>query len=239
MTIPVIRHQPQETGDQKTYIAILLDRSGSMQIIKDATIEAFNGFIDGQKLQPGAAYFTLCQFDTEAIEFLYEVSTTPRRLDATNYVPRGGTPLLDAIGTIVDHAKRYTTHPSPYDRHVLVIQTDGEENSSKEYNLDAVRKLLKELEEARWQIIYLGAGIDAYHDMKAHFGTQSASSYTYLATTQSAQTVGQQVTNSVTDYRASGAVASADWAVGNTDASVKERTEEEKKKLTPKAEEKS
>lgn len=235
MTIPVIRHQPQEQGGGKTYIAILLDRSGSMATIKEATIEAFNGFIRNQRNQDGVAYFTLCQFDSEAIEFLYEAAGTPVELSSYNYIPRGSTPLLDAIGTIANHARQHA-RPMDYNRRVLVIQTDGLENASKEWSLEAVRSVLKELENTGWQIIYLGAGIDAYANMKAHYGTYSASSYSYAATPQSAQTVGRQVTNSVTSYRESGAVATADYNVGNTDAEVKERTEEEKKKLTPKAE---
>ena len=45
-----------------THITIILDRTGSMESIRDDTIGGFNAFLDEQKAQPGHATLTLVQW---------------------------------------------------------------------------------------------------------------------------------------------------------------------------------
>ena len=47
-----------------THISVILDRTGSMESIRDDTIGGFNTFLQEQKVQPGSATLTLVQFDT-------------------------------------------------------------------------------------------------------------------------------------------------------------------------------
>ena len=68
---------------------------------------------------------------------------------AKDYAPDGMTALYDAIGTVL---QRF--HDSK-NKTVLVIATDGEENSSKEYTLDTIKAKLKAKKEAGWSVIYL------------------------------------------------------------------------------------
>ena len=58
------------TDPQRTLIAVLLDRSGSMEAIKSDTEGGFNAFIAEQRAEPGEARVTLAQFDT-AYEVVY------------------------------------------------------------------------------------------------------------------------------------------------------------------------
>ena len=53
------------TNPQRTLIAVLLDRSGSMESVKSDTEGGFNAFVDAQRAEPGEARVTLAQFDTE------------------------------------------------------------------------------------------------------------------------------------------------------------------------------
>jgi hypothetical protein len=48
-----------------THISVILDRSGSMESIRDNTIGVFNAFLNEHKTQPGDATLTLLQFDTQ------------------------------------------------------------------------------------------------------------------------------------------------------------------------------
>ena len=48
-----------------THVAFLLDRSGSMQKIKDDTIGGFNNFIEDQKDDDTRCTFSMVQFDDE------------------------------------------------------------------------------------------------------------------------------------------------------------------------------
>ena len=45
---------------------------------------------------------------------------------------------------------------------VIVLQTDGQENVSVEYTTADLALLVKEKEQAGWQFVFLGAGLDAF-----------------------------------------------------------------------------
>ena len=84
-----------------THIMVILDRTGSMEPIRDDTIGGFNTFLDKQQQQPGEATMTLVQFDSqdpyEIIHHWQDVQkVTP--LSRETYVPRARTPLFDAMG---------------------------------------------------------------------------------------------------------------------------------------------
>ena len=59
--------------DDYTHISVILDRTGSMETIRDDTIGGFNVFLDEQKNQPGTATLTLVQFDSQdSYEIIYD-----------------------------------------------------------------------------------------------------------------------------------------------------------------------
>lgn len=77
------------------------------------------------------------------------------------FVPRGMTPLNDAIGSTVQKIEKVERHKD--EGVAFVILTDGLENASKEFSRDAVRKLLERVQkENNWLVIYLGANQDAF-----------------------------------------------------------------------------
>ena len=51
--------------DGYTHISVILDRTGSMESIRDDTIGGFNAFLNAQKAEPGLASLTLVQFDSQ------------------------------------------------------------------------------------------------------------------------------------------------------------------------------
>jgi hypothetical protein len=56
--------QDKSQGD-RTHICMILDRTGSMESIKQDTIGGFNSYIAAQKSLPTPATFTLVQFDSQ------------------------------------------------------------------------------------------------------------------------------------------------------------------------------
>ena len=82
------------------HISVILDRSGSMEAIRDDIIGGFNAYIARQQAQPGQATLTLVQFDHqdpyEVVHQFRALASVPR-LDCETFVPRGRTPLLDAM----------------------------------------------------------------------------------------------------------------------------------------------
>lgn len=147
-----------------TDISIILDRSGSMGSIKEATIESFNAFLQEQQKSEHETILSLVQFDNE-YETLIE-STDIKLVNYLNddtYVPRGSTALYDAIGiTIASTKKRIKNSKSKPENALLVIITDGFENASTKYSSSDIFKMIRKRESKdHWKFIYLAANQDA------------------------------------------------------------------------------
>ncbi|MEV6772690.1 vWA domain-containing protein [Nocardia sp. NPDC051030] len=151
------------TNPDLTLIAILLDRSGSMQSIKSDTEGGLAAYLDQQRDVPKRIEVTLAQFDTE-----YELLYANRPLDSVPPLvlhPRGMTALYDAVGRLItdvgtelagrpEHARPGTV--------IVVVLTDGHENSSREWSHDAVKSLITQQQDAyKWNFLFLGANMDA------------------------------------------------------------------------------
>lgn len=143
-------------SDKNVYL--LLDRSGSMASEWEATLESINVYV--KKLEDDVNVF-VAAFDSEGtgfgeMDFKILRQTTAKGFEPiTQYEvsPRGGTPLFDAAGKIMNQM----IQDNPL-KAVLVIMTDGEENSSREFKHSTVMEMIKKLEKKDWPIIYLGAG---------------------------------------------------------------------------------
>ena len=151
-----------------TYIAVLLDRSGSMSSVKDDTIGGFNQFIKDQKEAGDNAMLTLVQFDSGGIDTVHEslaIKDVPDLSDET-FQPRGSTPLLDAMGkTIETTGKALEAIPQSDrpDKVVFVVITDGQENASREFTKARIKEMVSHQSDVyKWNFLYLGANQDAF-----------------------------------------------------------------------------
>ena len=165
-----------QTGEQLmkqgyTHITVILDRSGSMESICDDTIGGLNAFVEQQKAGSGEATLTLVQFDShdpyEVIHHFTPIREVPA-LTRKTYVPRGGTPLLDALGRGINDIEESIGKLNDGERPEIVIVaviTDGQENSSMEFNKEQVEKMIKsKSSEAGWEFIFLSADLNAIAD---------------------------------------------------------------------------
>jgi Mg-chelatase subunit ChlD len=142
-----------------TEIVFVMDKSGSMQSIKDDAIGGFNAFLETQKGLPGKATFTLVEFNQHAdiIHNGVDIKDVEEYTNKT-YVPDGMTALFDAIGRGISEAS-----VRGEDRKVLVaILTDGHENSSTEFNKNRLSEMINKYTAKGWEFIYLGVGFSQY-----------------------------------------------------------------------------
>jgi len=151
--------------DDFTRIAIILDRSGSMESCKESTVAGFNEFIRTQKQLRGEATVKLVQFDDQ-----YETVFDKRledcpELTQQTFVPRGSTALLDAQGRTIAELGRELAALSEDERPskvIVVTLTDGLENASKQYNLHQIGETIREQRDKYgWDFVFLGANQDA------------------------------------------------------------------------------
>ena len=168
------------TDPSYRHLIVVIDRSGSMQSCKAATEEGINGFFATQAGEPGRATATLVQFDTEHETVFEHVELA----EAPEYtlVPRGGTALLDAVGFTFAREGQWLA-ALPEDQRpgavVVVIATDGEENSSREYTGETIREIIRgQRETYGWQTLFIGANMDAVKTAAA-YGIPAASAMTY------------------------------------------------------------
>jgi hypothetical protein len=152
-----------------THLYVLLDRSGSMEAMRDDVIGGFNRFIADQRADGHDARVTLVQFDSQdPQEVLLDARpiTEVRPLTRGNFVPRGGTPLLDATGRLIAcaalRAEQRRLAGETVEPIVVVTVTDGQENQSREYDRVTILRLVKAKEAEGWSFAFLGAGLDAY-----------------------------------------------------------------------------
>lgn len=157
------------TPTAPVHVYFVLDRSGSMASIQSDVIGGFNSFVAQQRMQPGRCLMTLIQFDGqdphEVLEDARPIEQVPA-LDARRFVPRGNTPLFDAMGhAIADAAirsEKLEASGEPREEIVFVTFTDGLENASQEYSRSKLFELIRKREQAGWSFMYLGANQDAY-----------------------------------------------------------------------------
>lgn len=185
-----------------TKIKVILDRSGSMNAVRDVTVDKFNEYLNGVKVDRGKKKIlvSLYQFDDQ-YQMDYEdvpVQDVQPLVAGVSYVPRGATALLDAIGKTMSGDKGRLKSK---DKGICVIITDGYENASKEYSNDAVKTLIKNLEdEEGWTFVYLGANQDAF-DVAQRFGIRAAGqTISYGATHAGTATAMSSLASATTRY---------------------------------------
>ena len=150
--------------ETKIFNLIVLDASGSMETIKQETINGFNETVQTiktaqKKFEEQRHLVSLVVFNSDGINTVYDCAEaeTVKELNAETSVPECGTPLYDAIGKAVADLRR---HVQDADKALVTIITDGEENSSKEYSGSAIKVLIEEMKKKGWVFTYIGANHD-------------------------------------------------------------------------------
>jgi hypothetical protein len=171
------------TNQNLTDITIILDRSGSMTSVKADTVGGYNEFIKTQReAKIGECRVSLVQFD-HAYESVY-ASLPVAEVPPLDFNPRGNTALLDAIGrTILATGERYAKLPEGErpGKVLIVIITDGQENSSEEFDNPKINALIsKQRDEFAWDFLFLGANQDAFAT-SAQWGVAAGKTMTYAA----------------------------------------------------------
>lgn len=164
--------------DQDLFISVILDRSGSMESVKDDTIGAFNALLEDLAKQQGRTLFTLTQFDSQSIDVVVDAIPVAEvtRLTPETFVPRGGTPLLDAVGATLTTMQRTIANMAWQGSVLVVVITDGHENQSRSWTRESVFALVRALEASGWAFSYLGADPQAYDEARGigfHEGSTS------------------------------------------------------------------
>lgn len=187
---------PNKPSNGEVLITLVLDETGSMNSCWDSTISSVNDFLGTQKSQDGVAHASLFKFSTggynsprnlvahdsgnTSIRTIFENKEISKveLLSRDNYRPNGGTNLYDAIGSTIRRIEAQLAPLAEVPDVLCVIVTDGDENASTEYTLDAVKALVQAKEQEGWTFVYLGANQDAWKVGQA-FGLSKGNTMSY------------------------------------------------------------
>ena len=170
---------PRSEGGVHSYI--LLDRTGSMSDIWDEALASVNeyarsvgeadaGEIDGADIETRVTLAVFDHQDGMQFDVLRDEVRAENWRAVTNDEanPRGMTPLFDAIGRIVSLAE--TDNPG---KAVIVVMTDGAENSSRELTKQGAKAALDRARAKGWEVVFLGTEFANFDDAQ---GVGNASS---------------------------------------------------------------
>jgi uncharacterized protein YegL len=145
----------------RTYIAFVLDRSGSMKNILQQTIDGFNKQIDAIKKEAvGETFVSLVTFGTDVTPIFFNKSIDRLEyIGVHNYRPSGWTALYDAIGYTVNRLTNEAEHTHDAAFWVIIV-SDGAENHSVDYKFTLPTLISNKQYTGKWTFTYVGSNQD-------------------------------------------------------------------------------
>lgn len=151
---------------------ILLDRSGSMTAQWHEALGSINGYVKTLVSTNIDTRVTVVCFDKIGNDTSFDIlrqDVAPaswQDLTVQDAIPRGGTPLNDAIVKIVALAEKDIVEKA-----AIIIMTDGGENASpREVTREIAKAHLQRCRDRGWQVVFLGANYDTVQEA-ATYGT--------------------------------------------------------------------
>lgn len=188
-------------------VVFLLDMSGSMQGMEEDTIGGYNGYLDNMKGSDAKVTTVLFNRSHEMITNGKCIKNV-KKLSRKQYIPGGSTALLDAIGDTIKYMDEKGS-----DKVLFIITTDGEENSSRRYTKEDIKKLINIHDN--WEFIYLGADIDSYSEASS-IGIKSNRTSNYKKTSKGVSKLFDKLKNMSWLYMEENCI-SDDWKDGLDD----------------------
>lgn len=197
----------------RIHVVSVVDESSSMGHLQKATIDGFNEYMDELRKDEEAAedtYISLVKFSSSvSVVFENQKLSNVEPLTTKSYVPNGMTALFDGIArgvSVVD------PKVAPEDKVVVLVQTDGAENYSRESTRETILKTIEDREgRGNWTFVYLGAGIpeDQLVTASAGIGVGAANTVSYGATAQGTQGTYSSLASNTIAYRGKSAKRSS------------------------------
>ena len=148
------------TNKEKTYVAFILDKSGSMMEVKSQTIKGFNEHVEQIKedSKDTEIFTSLVTFNGEVYEsFWNQPADSLVAITNKDYKPSGSTALNDAIGYTLRKLADTTDVNDENNSYLIFILSDGDENASHKISQAEVKELIDSYSKNEsWTFTYLG-----------------------------------------------------------------------------------
>ena len=177
----------------RNFAAICLDETGSMRGQEHRVVSALNEYVNQLPVDCHVSVFT---FDSNHWNTYHNgYKSTWRTMTTKDYKPGAMTPLYDAVAKTIQHLEGLT---KAGDKVMVMIDTDGLENSSRDCNQSQIKTMVSDKKEAGWEFLFMASGLDDFAadvvgnlgrmtgmtTHSGHYGTRSA---LYAAATNDTQ----------------------------------------------------
>jgi uncharacterized protein YegL len=164
-------NKENSTMKKKTFYHLVLDRSGSMGSCWEEAIQVIdNQLLDLKRIQKenpdSEIIFSFCAFN-QLLHFSDELmNTETSKIDWKLIFPYGMTALYDAIGESIEFLKEKAGKSLEEKNSdvVMLVLTDGLENSSKKHLGPEIKNMMESCEQTeKWNFLFLAADLDVVH----------------------------------------------------------------------------
>ena len=191
-------------NEDYTHIHVLVDRSGSMQLIQSDVIGGFNSLLEKQKAEPGKCTMGYVQFDHEYDpRFKMKPINKVPNLNKDTFEPRGATALWDSwCRAMTDLQEQIISLPQEErpGKVVFVVITDGFENNSTQFKAKDVNLQVSVCKELGWHFTFIAANQDAIVE-GAKYGVSKDSSLTFGTNSKGVEATYHTVTTGISRMR--------------------------------------
>ena len=151
------------------HVCFIIDESSSMWTSVSDVKGGFAKIIEEQRAnEEGTCAVSIFRFATTPKEADFIMEDIKNVYPELAYNPSGCTAMYDGIGKAIDEiGQRLAAMPEEErpEKNLIVIMTDGEENSSHEYQPSRIREMIKHQEDKySWTFLYIGTDISNTND---------------------------------------------------------------------------
>jgi len=161
----VIPHEVKTAAE----IVVVLDESGSMASMGDEPVQAVTKFIRDQASVDPSSLCSLYKFNTSTTCVFSDMKIS--EFKTFKYTPDGMTAYFDCLWEILSKKNKVRNL-------VLLIITDGEDNSSSISRKELGQEIKRMEKELNWQVIYIGANHDVFSEGES-FGVKRSKTAVY------------------------------------------------------------
>jgi uncharacterized protein YegL len=188
------------------YIAFVLDHSGSMSDIAERSRQNFNEQL--QQIKTDSAdqknYVTVVEF-SDKVHKIYENEDIDNIKEMSTYRTNGCTALYDAIACAIDSVENSMDAERANTAALIVIITDGHENSSTEHRGDSgrlrIKSRIEELQKGgKWTFVFMGAEQNVLETAVEGLGIYASNTMSFFASSQGVMDASKEYMKSYTSW---------------------------------------
>lgn len=145
----IIKDVSEQLRKKETELIFIIDASTSCDDYVETTKKGYDDLIKARKNSVGVTNVTTALFADECRLVNYRKNIN--HVEKLKYFADGNTCFYDTLCKTIKQIRSETKN-----RGIVAIMTDGEDNSSKKYNIQDARRLIRDCKKDDWIFLFFG-----------------------------------------------------------------------------------